>query len=97
MKALCRIVKMYVQSQSFPNVGQMSRSRVRAQNPWYHREGLVISNTRAKYESPISYGKKTTSKPKLWQTDRQTDGWTDRQTDRQTDRRLKWCLKNYKR
>ena len=30
----------------------------RAQNLWYHRKGLVIRNTFAKYEIPISYGKK---------------------------------------
>ena len=95
MKAVCRMVKN-VPSLSFPNVGQMSRSRSSAQTLWYHRKGLVIRNKLANYESPIPYGKKAISKQKLWQTDRQTDEGTDRQTDRQTDRRLKWRHKNYK-
>ena len=53
--------KSYVQSFSFLNVGQRSRD----QNLWYHRKGLVIRNTLAKYESPISEGKKVIGKPKV--------------------------------
>ena len=66
--------------QSFLNVGKRSRSRSHAQNLCFHRKGLIIRNPHAKYESPISKGKKVISKPKVWQTDRQTDGRTDRRT-----------------
>ena len=73
------ISKSYVQSESFPNVGQRSRSRLCAQNLWYHRKGLVIRKTHAKYESPLSLGKKIISKPKVWQTDDgQSDPWRQR-------------------
>ena len=41
----------------FSKVGQRSRSRSHVQNLWYRRQGLM-RNTHAKYESPISYGKK---------------------------------------
>ena len=51
--------------QNFPNVGQRSRSRSRAQNLWYRRKGVVIRNTYAKYESPTFEGKKVISKPKV--------------------------------
>ena len=37
-------------------------------NLWYHRKGVVIRNTHAKYESPTSEGEKVISKPKVWQT-----------------------------
>ena len=57
-----------MQSWSFPNVGQRSRSRSRNQNLWYHWKGLVIRYTHAKYESPISKGKKVISKQKIWHT-----------------------------
>ena len=68
MKSVCVMVRKYVQSENFPNVGQRSRSRSRAQNLWYHRKGVVIRNTHTKYESPGSEGEKVISKPKVWQT-----------------------------
>ena len=34
----------------------MSQSRSLAQNLYYHQKGLVIKNTHAKYESPMSFG-----------------------------------------
>ena len=60
--------KSYKQTKSVtedPNVGQRSRSRSRAKNLWYHRKGVVIRNTHAKYESPTSDGKKVISKRKV--------------------------------
>ena len=70
MKALPLKVKKLEANQkcdrrNFPNVGQRSRSRSRAQNLWYHRKGVVIRNKNAKYESPTSKGKKVISKPKV--------------------------------
>ena len=49
MKSLCVMVRKYVQSENFPNVGQRSQSKSRAQHLWYHRKGVVIRNTNAKY------------------------------------------------
>ena len=59
MKALTLKVKKIIRKPkmwqtSFPNEGQRSRSRSRAQNLWYHWKGLVKRNTNAKYKSPIS-------------------------------------------
>ena len=81
------MVRKYVQSENFPNVGQRSWSRSCAQNLWYHQKGVVIRNTHAKYESPTSEGKKVISK-----TESVTDGQTDRRTDRRkTDKVIpKW-------
>ena len=43
--------------------------RSHVQNLWYHQKGLVMRNTRAKYESPISYGKKVRHNVKVcWRT-----------------------------
>ena len=41
-----------------PQGGKRSRSRSHIQNSWNHRKGIVIRNTYAKYEPPISYSKK---------------------------------------
>ena len=74
-----------MQSLSFPNASRRSWSMSRAQNLWYHRKGLVIRHTHAKYESPISKGNRVISKQKVWQTGGQTDGRTD-------GRRANWSL-----
>jgi hypothetical protein len=39
-------------------VGQTSKSRSRGQTFWYQYKGIVIRNTRMKYESPITYHSK---------------------------------------
>ena len=46
------------------NYGQCSRSHV--ENLRYHWKALVIRNTHAKYESPISYGKKVIHNIKVY-------------------------------
>ena len=45
--------------------GKRSRSRSHVQNPWYHREGIVMMNTYAKYEPLISYSKKVMTNIKV--------------------------------
>ena len=55
----------YNQCYSFSKVGQRSRSRSHVQNLWYRQKGLVIRNTHAKYESPISYSKKVMANVKV--------------------------------
>ena len=83
MKDLSLIIKkLWPMLKFFSKVGQRSRSRSHVQNLWYHWKGLVIRITHAKYERPISKGKKVMANVKVfWQTDR----WTDR-TDGPTDR-----------
>ena len=48
-KVVCKV--------SFRNVGQSSQSRSRDQNLCYHQKVLVITNTHAKYERPLSNSK----------------------------------------
>ena len=47
-------------------VGQRSRSRSRVQNSLYHRKGLVIRSTYAKYERTISNIKKVMAYVKVF-------------------------------
>ena len=63
----------------FSKVGQRSRSRSHVQNSWYCWKGLVIRITHAKYERPISKGKKVMANVKFF------DGKTDGQKDGQSD------------
>ena len=65
----------------FSKVGQRSRSRSHVHNSWYRWNGLVIRNTHAKYERPISKGKKVIANVKVFLTDRRTEGRTDRRTE----------------
>ena len=85
MKALSLIIqRLWPMLKFFSKVGQRSRSkRSHVQNLWYRWKGLVIRITHAKYERPISKGKKVIANIKVfWRTDRRTDGQTDRRTDR---------------
>ena len=67
MKALSlRIKKLWLMTK-FLEVDQRSRSRLHVQNLLYRRKGLVIMNTHAKYESPISKDKKVMTNLKVFQ------------------------------
>ena len=65
MIALSLTVKKIWAMLKFFESRSMSRSRSRARN--YHRKGLVIRNTHAKYESPMSYFKKVMCRVKVFQ------------------------------
>ena len=81
MKALSLIIKKLwpMLKFFFSKVGQRSRSRSHIQNIWYRWKGLVIRITYAKYERPISKGKKVMANVKVFdgQTDRRTEGRTE--------------------
>ena len=51
----------------FLEIDKRSRLRSHVQNLLYHRKGLVIMNTHAKYESSISKDKKVMTNLKVFQ------------------------------